>query len=155
MVLLHPFILPLFQELNLCNHSKFDGFSEQNQGVYILQYLCGLSTESKLELYLNKMLCGLEFDEVIYAGFKENEHIKQECENLLISVIRHWQALKKTSIEGLQSGFLQRNGVLEISDKDYKLIVEKKPYDILIEKLPWPISIVKLPWMVKPLWVDW
>jgi hypothetical protein len=70
-------------------------------------------------------------------------------------VIRHWQALKKTSIEGLQNGFLQRKGVLEISDKDYKLIVEKKPYDILIEKLPWPISIVKLPWMVKPLWVDW
>jgi hypothetical protein len=70
-------------------------------------------------------------------------------------VIKHWSALKKTSISGLQTSFLQREGILEISGQQRRLIVERKPYDILLDKLPWPVSVVKLPWMKTQLWVDW
>jgi hypothetical protein len=155
LVLLHPFLLPLFQEIKLCDHQKFHGFSEQYQAIYVLQHLSGLDTGSRLGLALNKVLSGLEVDAVMHTGFRWNEEIGNECDRLLATVIKHWSALKKTSISGLQTSFLQREGILEISGQQRRLIVERKPYDILLDKLPWPVSVVKLPWMKTQLWVDW
>ena len=154
-IILHPFLLPLFKELNLCDDKSFHSLQDQEKAVSILQHLCALDPLDKRHLSLNKVLCGLAPDTVIPYDFVMNEQLKQECAKLLNSVIKYWSALKNTSIEGIQTSFLQREGLLEVTDQQIRLIIEKKSFDILMEKLPWPIHLIKLPWMKTPLWVEW
>ena len=75
---------------------------------------------------------------------------------LLEAVVRHWDALGSTSVEGLRASFLARAGKLsERADGDYLLQVEAQSFDILLDRLPWSVSIVELPWMERQLWVEW
>jgi hypothetical protein len=79
-----------------------------------------------------------------------------EAEALLKAVIRYWEALRNTGINGLRGEFLLRFGKLSVrSDGDWLLQVEAKTVDILLNQLPWGISMIKLPWMQKMLWVEW
>ncbi len=155
LILLHPYLLPLFQELGFCDHQSFYSVQFQQTAVVVLQKLAGLDTELKTGLALNKILCGMEIREIIPEGIQLEHAWDKEFDNLLKSTIANWKVLKNTSIEGFRISFLQRQGILEITQDSQKLFVEKKPYDVLLERLPWPIGLVKLPWMDRPLWVDW
>jgi hypothetical protein len=73
----------------------------------------------------------------------------------LTAAIQHWSVLKNTSISGLRSSFLQREGLLLETDQGWLLRVERKVYDLLLEQLPWGIGMLQLAWMRKPLRVNW
>ena len=80
---------------------------------------------------------------------------REEAETVLQAAISHWQALKNTSINGLRSSFLLRQGLVREVENGWRLRVERKPFDILLDQLPWGIGIIKLPWMEEILWVEW
>ena len=81
--------------------------------------------------------------------------IKNEANELLIEVVRHWPALKNTSADGLRQMFIQRDGKLFQEDDKYKLIVERKAQDVLLESLSWNIAVIKLPWISNILFTEW
>jgi hypothetical protein len=80
---------------------------------------------------------------------------RTQIEILLNAVIMNWSILKNTSIDGLRTTFLQREGKLVIDGDRYKLVVQRESYDVLLQHLPWNISMVKLPWMQQLLTVEW
>ena len=80
---------------------------------------------------------------------------EEEATALLTAVIRHWDALGDTSIDGLRGTFLVRPGKLTQRGLDSVLLVEGRSFDILLDRLPWGIGMIQLPWMEKMLWVEW
>ncbi len=74
---------------------------------------------------------------------------------LLESTISYWTSLKATSVSGLRTAFIQREGILQRQHGGWSLKIERTGYDMLIDKLPWGIGLVKLPWMNEPLHTDW
>jgi hypothetical protein len=106
-------------------------------------------------LLLNKILAGVHPEDIcdIHVSLEENE--KAAAVELLQTVVSHWSILKNTSIEGLRTTFLQREGRLSNEDGGWQLHTAPKAYDILIDSLPWSFSIIKFPWMTKPLFTQW
>lgn len=156
LVILHPYIKGLFENLKLTENRKFIDSSAQNSGVKILQFLVYGDTDlPENYLVLNKLICGMGVFESVTLKDKITEESKNECEELLQNVIAHWEILKNTSVDGLRETFLQRNGKLTRVDKGWKLKVERKTVDILMDKLPWGIGHIKLPWMSEMMYVDW
>lgn len=156
LVLLNPFIAGLFSNLELVKNQKFEDPQKRHLAAKILQYLVYGETELTENYYvLNKLLCGMDLFEVLPLTHEIDRESKNECENLLQTVINHWEILKNTSVDGLRETFLQRSGKLIRVDQGWKLIVERKTVDILMDKLPWGIGIVKLPWMSEMMYVDW
>ncbi len=156
LVLLTPFFIQFFKNLNLTREDKFWGYGEQIKAVQILQYLAA-GTENNPEnvLVLNKLLCGIDISFPIEREIILSESDKHECGELLLSVIRHWRALKNISVSGFRESFLMRNGLLDFDDYKVLLRVDQKAFDMLLNKLPWSFSIVSLPWMKKNLYVEW
>lgn len=76
-------------------------------------------------------------------------------ESLLTAIIARWQVLGNTSIGGLQSTFIQREGVLSVTPKHWQLNIIPRPFDMLLDKLPWSFQTIKYPWMDLPLFVQW
>lgn len=106
-------------------------------------------------LMLNKVLIGMHPADVadIHKALTGKE--KKAADELLNTVIDYWSILKSTSIEGLRTSFLQRNGKLSNEDGGWQMHVESKGYDMLIDSLPWTYTIIKSPWMEKPLFTQW
>jgi hypothetical protein len=122
-----------------------------------LQWLAtGQLNAPEYELPLNKLLCGIPLEEPVIGTLKLTKREKQEAQQLLEAVVRHWEVLKNTSPAGLQGNFICREGKLtQKNNGDWLLQVERKSIDILLDHLPWSISMVKLPWMPQMLWVEW
>ncbi|MFN0276475.1 MAG: contractile injection system tape measure protein, partial [Chitinophagales bacterium] len=80
---------------------------------------------------------------------------KQEVDDVLHSIIKHWTVLKNTSLDSLRNTFLQREGKLTFLDDEWLLQVEQKTVDILMNKMPWGVSYIKLPWMKHVLRTEW
>jgi len=156
MVLLHPFLAALFENLNLVKDKAFISTNHRNQAIGLLEFLVwGENKHSENFLPLNKILCGMSPEEVWMNEKEITQDSKNECEELLTEVIRHWEVLKNTGIDGLRETFLQRPGKLSRNQNGWKLIVEKKAVDILIGSLPWGLGIIKMPWMAEMLFVEW
>ena len=156
LVLLHPFLLRLFQKLELLEDTNFKDFNCQSKALLLLQFLAtGKEVIPEYEMQLPKFLCGMPANLPIDHFIRLSKTEKEELSNLLKAVIENWGALGSTSPEGLREGFLVRDGKLMKNDSGWKLIVESKTIDILLDKLPWGISIIKLPWMDEHLKVAW
>jgi len=78
-----------------------------------------------------------------------------EAEHLIEAAISHWTVLKKTSIGGFRTAFLERRGLLDTAAGQWRLRVERLGRDILLDFLTWTLSIVKLPWMRQPIMTEW
>jgi hypothetical protein len=155
-VILHPFLLPLFTELGLVEGKRFTGEEAQQKAVLVLHYLVtGAEAAEEYQLVLQKLLCGLSLESVVRAAVPLTYHEKEECENVLQAVTSHWKPLNHTSVEGLRTSFLQREGQLAPSETGWRLYIEKKTVDVLLDRMPWGISMIKLPWMEGILSVDW
>ncbi|WP_373496450.1 contractile injection system tape measure protein [Aquiflexum sp.] len=156
MVLLHPFLLPFFENINLTRENKFLSQKWKNQAIQVLEY-CTWGENGHKENYLplNKILCGMNPEAVWERESEVTDNSKMECEELLKEVIKHWAALKNTGINGLRETFLQRPGRLSHGQNGWKLTVEQKAVDVLLGSLPWGIGIIKLPWMPEMLFVEW
>jgi hypothetical protein len=156
LVLLHPFLPALFENLGLLDGDQFAGSDAHGHAVQIMGYLAaGSASLPEYELPVAKLLCGYPLQMPLAQETALSSFEQQECEDLLASVIGHWEALKSTSPDGLREGFLQRAGKLEFREGEIRLIVEEKGQDILLTRLPWGIGIVKLPWMEEILYVKW
>ncbi len=160
LVLFAPWMIQLFGRLNLLQEDKkaFASVDEQVRGAFILQALVD-GTEIKdyeeHELFLNRLLVNLPVEEVLPSRIEwkdgEAELIGSLTENLRLS----WPKMKNTSLEGLRHSFLQREGMLEEQEGEWKLTVHPKGLDVLLDSLPWGFSMVRLPWMDKILRVAW
>lgn len=153
LVLLAPFLL---EYLKACEVVEDERLIDKESAVHYLQYLitCKKITP-EYDLILNKLLCDLPLDAPVPLEIEFSAEALEQANLLLNSVIRYWDVLKNTSVEGLQESFLQRPGKLSRRDDGWLLQVEQQSYDILLEHLPWSYSIVKLPWMPEMLWVEW
>lgn len=156
LILLHPFLPALFENLELTNDNSRIDESSRQISVLITEFLVtGTDEPEEFNLALNKFLCGIDPDETVITELKLKDEIKDECQVLLNEVIARWSVLKNTSIGGLRETFLQRNGKLSKVDNGWLLQVEQKAVDVLLNHLPWGIGIIKLPWMNEMLFVEW
>lgn len=155
-VLLHPFLEMYFAEFALLRNRKFIDEDARQHAVLLLHYLATGETEGEeWNLLLQKMMCGISSKETLPGRIDITDKEKEETEKLLQSVISYCPPLKNTSIAGLRSTFLQRDGRLEKKENGWLLTVEQKTVDILLDKLPWGFSTIKLPWLADVITVDW
>jgi hypothetical protein len=156
-VLLHPFLAPLFDALALLKSDKsFKNKKSAAKAVVLLHYLATGKTEPpEYALALPKLLCGIPSRTPIdkYQDLTVAE--KQEADTLLQAVIKHWGALGTVGNDSLRQGFLQRDGKLSHRDNDRVLQVEAQTLDILLDSLPWGLGVIRLPWMKTLLFVEW
>lgn len=154
LVLLHPFFPQFFEALELVSHDKL---LRPERALSLLHFLAtGQTVAPEYELVLPKILCNVSLSAPVETHFELTGAEKEEALALLKAVIRHWEALRQTSPDGLRGTFLLRPGkVSQHDDGDWFLKVETNAFDILLDQLPWGISLIKLPWMQYNLWVEW
>ncbi|MCI3939199.1 contractile injection system tape measure protein [Chryseobacterium aahli] len=157
LVILHPFLLNLFQKLNLCNNEVWIDKESQHKAVLLTQYLVtGQEVFFENELILNKLICGFPIESVINTKQKISKEEKEICNDLLLVVLEYWSVMKNSSVEALRETFLQRAGKLSLSETHpSELWVEEKGVDVLLASLPWGIGLVQTPWMNNFLHCYW
>lgn len=156
LVLLHPYLPAFFKALGLVEGKQFVNLQKQHQALYALQWLAkGSSEVDEYELALNKLLVCWPDDQVPHPLLTSESTIQSEGEKLLQVVNQHWKPMRKSSVDALREGFLQRPGRLLRRDNGWELTVERNTLDILLDKLPWGLGVVKYPWMPAPLFVNW
>ena len=154
LVLLHPFLPRFFEALGIAGD---DRLLAPERALGLLHFLAtGQVLAPEYELLLPKILCNIPLATPVPADTGLQEAEKEEAAALLEALIRHWEALRSTTPDGLRGTFLIRPGKLTLRDDgDWLLQVESKSYDILLDQLPWGISMIQLPWMARMLWVEW
>jgi hypothetical protein len=154
MILLHPFLPRFFEGLGIAEESRI---IRPEKALALLHYLTTGSTKTpEYELVLPKILCNIPLSTPILSEIEITSAETDEATALLDAVIKHWEALRNTSQDGLRGTFLLRPGKLSLKDDgDWLLQVEPRTFDILLDQLPWGITMVKLPWMEKMIWVEW
>jgi Contractile injection system tape measure protein len=159
MILMHPFIVGFFENVAVLAQTKNESLLPKTlaRAAASLHFVAtGREEVHEWELGFIKLLLGLnpESPLPISEGLLTSED-KEQADLLLRSVIGHWSALRNTSVQGLQSSFLQRQGLLREEEDNWTLHVESKSFDVLLNHLPWSISVVKLPWMKKAIYTEW
>lgn len=153
LILLHPYLGILFDALNLRDK---EGFKDLHKAIQLLGYLAsGEDDIPEYDLVLPKLLCGILPSQPVKRFISLTEEEKKEADELLLSVIEHWNALGSTTPDGLRGNFLMREGKLEWKDEEWQLYVTQQPYDMLLNRLPWGFSVVGLswmPWLIKTVW---
>jgi len=154
LVLLHPFLPQFFEALGVAGEDKL---LKPDRALCLLHYLAtGQPVAPEYELILPKILCNSPLEAPVESNVELTTAELEESAALLEAVIRHWEALRNTSPDGLRGTFLLRPGKVSLrADGDWALQVESKSFDILLDQLPWGISMIKLPWMEKMMWVEW
>ncbi len=156
LVILWPFITVFLQRLELVRKSRFIDEAAAQRGVGLLQYLVTEQTSPpEYLLPLNKLLCGMDPEDLFHFGPPLTEAEVAESNALISSAIEQAPILKNISATGFRGSFLLRKGVIGTRDGIWLLQVEKEPYDLVLERFPWSFSWVKLPWMQAPLRVEW
>ena len=158
LILLHPFLPAFFQQLQLLEKKAFIGKEQCQRAIYLLHYLVtAQETAREYELLFPKILCGWPVKMPVEKEWQLSPLEKSEADDLLKAVLQHWDALKSTSAEALQQGFLQRSGMIRYRGnvEDWWLQVERKSLDILLERIPWGYAKVKLPWLEHFITVEW
>jgi hypothetical protein len=157
LVILWHFLPAFFTKLGLVNEKKkFIDIHHQEKALLMTQYLVeGRDDYSEPSMLLNKVLCGWTIEEPLQMRMPITDEDRREAKELLSSVIGHWEALGKTSVDGFRESFLKRDGRLFLRDSGWHLLVERKGLDILLDKLPWGINPIRLNWMDRVLFVEW
>jgi hypothetical protein len=155
-VLLHPFLERLFGLVGWTKDGNWLDFISLQKGVLSLHYLVyGDQEIDENQLVLNKILCGVELDEVINTQLELSIFEKEKCLDLLQAVLEHWHIIKDSSKEALQETFLQRDGKLQIQNSGFELWIKDHGADILLQHLPWGIGMIKTRWMEHYLISNW
>jgi hypothetical protein len=157
-ILLWPFLSRYFQTLGLLEQNSFRSEEQQSRAIHLVQYLATGKLEApEHELLLNKLLCGARPEEPLHSVTAVTEAEEDLARQLLNSVIRTWEKIRNTSINGLRQSFLVREGQLlrRDSDDSWMLTVSTLSYDMLLDSLPWRLSLVRQPWMQTTLHVKW
>jgi hypothetical protein len=156
LVLLHPFLHLLFENVGYTEKKIWMSDETRARSIALMQYMVtGAEAIPEFDLFLNKLMVGYPLEKTIPAEIRLSDFERQEADDVLRSVIKQWTALKNTSIEGLRSAFLMREGKMFTDDSGWNLKVEQKTMDILMNRLPWGLSIIKTPWMKTMMRVEW
>lgn len=157
LVLLHPFLRYFFDGLGLLDKElHFKSQSDVFKAIHLLQFVVfGTDTFPETELQLNKVLCGLDIIKPVPKSFLLAEVEKEECLNLIKTVLERWNALKTANPAALRDTYLQRDGVLKQSGQSWNLTIERSSFDVMLERLPWSINLIKLPWLSQIIYVEW
>jgi hypothetical protein len=155
-VLLHPFLLRFFKNLQLLEKENFKDILSHQKALYLLHFLAtGNTKPEEHELVISKVLCSWPVEEPVNNLVELTEEALNESNDLLLAAIQQWDILKSTSPDGLREGFLQRKGKLFAKNDTMVLQVERGPIDMLLDHLRWNLGIIKLPWMHDILKVEW
>lgn len=155
-ILLTAFLRTFFTHLKLWGNDQWQSDESRYQAVYLLHYLAtGATSAFEYQLTLEKIVCGVPLDEPIRNDIMLSVEQLREADELLVSVVQHWKALKNTSVEGLRLAFIQRQGLINRKSEDWQLKVERKTLDVLLEQLPWGYATVSLPWNKYLIYTEW
>jgi hypothetical protein len=156
LILTWPFLPFYFTQLGMLQANRFVSNDAAYRAVHLLEYLCSNKEhQPEYKLVLNKLLAGVDQAKPISLHVELKEEERALSETLLQQLIARWDALGKTSTEGLRESFLKRPGKLSWIEGQATLQVEKRPFDMLLDRIPWNISHIKLSWMNEPLKVNW
>lgn len=156
LVIASVYIPVLFQRLGLTDGHKFVDSQSQLQALFCLQWMTNNTNSApEYQLLLNKILCGVAPSTAIPQQVALPEGAETLIEGLLTAIIAHWRVLGKTSISGLQTTFIQREGVLSVTPEHWQLNIIPGTFDMLLDQLPWTFQTIKYPWMDIPLFVSW
>lgn len=156
MVLLGPFLPRLFTMMELLENGKFKDRDAQIKAIFLMQYAVnGDDPFPEYAVQLNKLLTHFKTGIPIPRVSLLNEADKDTVNGMLKGVLQNWGRLTNTTVEGLQEGFLRREGRLEEQENQYLLTVESKAYDMLLDHVPWNFRTIKYSWMPKPIQVKW
>jgi Contractile injection system tape measure protein len=157
LVLFHPFLKSLFEQLQLTKKDIWTSKSNQHKAILLTQFLItGQTKIGENELVLNKILCGMPVENVVNTKLKLTNDEIEKCQSLLLAVIEHWKILGDTSITGLRETFLQRKGKITVgANKKLELWVKQTAIDVLMDRLPWGIKMIQTPWMKDFLECYW
>jgi hypothetical protein len=155
-ILLAPFLKPFFTKLHLLNADEWINWEAQVKAVYLLKYLSnGPQHYQEYQLVLEKLLCGIPINQPLEALPEFTQAETDEAEDLLHSVLEHWQRLKNTSVNGLRESFFKRDGILTPKENNWQLQVQRKTMDVLLDSIPWGFSTVSLPWNEYIIFTEW
>jgi hypothetical protein len=155
-VLLAAFLPDFFDRLGMLENNRFVNKEAAHKAVHLVCYLAtGKVREPEFRLLLEKLLCGIPAGEPVPFDVELQEHETNEANQLLQSVLSHWNSLKNTSIEGLRENFLKRDGLVNRKEENWLLRVERKTLDVLLDHIPWGISTIRLPWNHYTIEVEW
>ncbi len=157
LILIASFLPAFFKNLGLLNDtSSFVDEEARIRAIHLARFLVtGETRHPEHLLIFNKLICGLPLQTPLPLELNISKEEKEESEDLLTSVITNWSVLKNTSIEGLRTSFLKRQGKLSLLEDGWRLDVEERPYDMLLEHLPWGINICTLPWNDYFIYTEW
>jgi hypothetical protein len=156
LVLIHPFLRSLFSLCGLLEGKTFSNAINRQKAIYLLHYIAtGKVTVEEHELVIPKILCSYPIEETVDTDIILSIQELQEADDLMRAAIAQWSILKSTSSEGLQQGFLQRNGKLHTRNDQLYIEVEKNTIDVLLDHLPWNLSLIRLPWSGEIIRVEW
>ena len=156
LTLLHPFIMPLLQNMGLVKKGKFLSPEARVYAVHLLKELAYPGyPHFNHNLTLEKILCGLPPEFTVPEEWEPDDRAKEESEALLKAVCGHWEPLSRSTTTALRNGFLQRGGSVEMDQDTWIVRVEGSAMDILLDRLPWELSFIILPWNKKPILVEW
>jgi len=156
LIIMAPYLGMLFDKCDLLIDGVFKNKNSQFKAIQLLNYSATSNEFSgEHELAIHKILCGLELTEPVENLSVITENERAVCDSLLAAITEHWTPLNNTSIDGLRTTFLQRDGRLEENEDAFFLQVEQKSWDMLLDQIPWNITKIKLSWMPKTLDVQW
>lgn len=139
-------------------------FKDENskiRAIFLLQYLVyGEEKEySEGELYLNKILVGLDESTPLPRSCKLNKEEIRVAEDMIVMVKRMWDKMKHTSDIALRQAFFQREGVVtNETDRGMSrwiIEVKERAYDVLLDSLPWSYAMYRYPWRDEIIEVRW
>nr|WP_232325405.1 contractile injection system tape measure protein [Pedobacter panaciterrae] len=157
LILLHPFLTAYFKDLKIIdNQNRFISPVARLRATVLLCHLqSGSEKYNEWEMPLNKILCGLQHNDLIPKGIRLTKKEKEESKLLLQTVVSYWDALKGSSVEALQNTFFMREGKITQKDNSWLIQVERTGVDILLDRLPWSIGTIKLPWLKEIIHTEW
>jgi hypothetical protein len=156
LVLLQGFLTPYFQRIGLLDDKQFKDEQQQRNAVHFLQFLAtGQSETEEQYLVLNKIICGMEINRTLDAGISISDTESETAEGLLLAVMNYWPAIGNSSVDGFRGNWLIREGLLNETEQQWELIVQRCSYDLLLNQAPFSYNLIKYPWMKKPLYVNW
>lgn len=156
LVLIHPFLISLFNRLGLLAGQQFTGRPAQEKAIYLLHYVAtGKTKAEEYELLVPKIFCAYPVTLPVENRIRLSAKERKEADGMLKAAIASWDILKSTSVEGLRESFLQRKGKVVLKQGKISFQLEKKTIDVLLDHLPWSLSLLKLPWLDELIRVEW
>jgi hypothetical protein len=158
LILVHPFLPQLFRALGVVwrANAGFDPNDANRAAAALIYAATGAEEALAFELDFVRTILNVAADQpiLISAGVLSDAD-RAEIDGMLQAVTSHWNALGRTSIDGLRRAFLQRSGLLDEIENGYRLRVHVESFDVLLDQLPWAIATVRLPWMDRPIFTEW